>query len=466
MTKSGLPEVDSSAVRPEAELEALLASASRDSRLALRAFFISQRDELERRYRLHLMSDPDISAVVIGDTATEQTIANFIHWVDSITDPELSRIEALVRRQEEVGEQLARIGYPAHAISSSMRKFKQMYIRHLAAENLPRPQMLDAALFAVALVDLSLELRQIGYQRCVASQARINEAYRLHSLGQNLAMERERQRGLLMEWGHKLFSSFHQQQGSDGLPYLWKSDFGLWINHKGRIVFEQETLLESVIDAVDRIDTQLVPALEQASLGDTNTVRKLSRRIEEELSAIKFGLNSLFEKHLEIENGRDPLTQLLTRRFMPAVLMREIKLQKEGGSQGFCVLLVDIDHFKSVNDQYGHESGDVALQQIAGMISTCVRPSDFVFRYGGEEMAVVLVDSALETARQLAERIRKSVEKAPVKLPQGLQLPLTVSVGIAAFTGELDYEAIVRRADRAMYQAKSSGRNQVVTAAA
>jgi len=450
-------------LRPVDELTTLLAATPREQRVLLHAIVLDNREQAERCYRNHLTGDPDILALATDDSRADEMAAGFMNWILNITDPDLIDIDGLARQQQQSGEMLARIGFPPHAISSSLRKTKLWFIEHLAHQQLSRERLVSAVRYIVSLIDLSLELRQTGYQHGLSAQSRVDEAYRIYSLGQNLAMERERQRALLMEWGHRLLSSFYRNGTRGGLPRLWKSDFGLWVNHKGLLLFDRDELQKSVICIIDRVDSELVPTLEQASPADAATISTLAQRIEEELGAIKFGLNSLFEKHLEIENGRDPLTQLLNRRFMPSVLTREIQLQKNADVGSFCVLLVDVDHFKQVNDQHGHGGGDLALQQVTRVIAGSVNPCDFVFRYGGEEIALVLVDCGLTAGMQVGERIRRNIEQLAVKLSQGQQLHLTVSIGVAEFAGELDYEALIQRADSALYQAKTRGRNQVVS---
>ena len=450
-------------LRPVDELTTLLAATPQEYRTVLHAIVTENREQLEQRYRKHLAGDPDILALTAEKGRADEIVKGFMSWITSITDPALIDVNVLAQQLELAGEMLARIGFPPHAISSSLRKTKLWFIEHLSLQNLSREQLIGIVRYIISLVDLSLELRQTGYQRGVSAQSRVDEAYRIYSLGQNLAMERERQRALLMEWGHRLLLSFYQKATQGGLPRLWKSEFGLWVNHKGLMLFDREELQRLVINVIDLIDSDLVPDLEQAAPTDAATISDLAQRIEERLGEIKFGLNSLFEKHLEIENGRDPLTQLLNRRFMPSVLAREIHLQKNADVNGFCVLLVDIDHFKQVNDQHGHNAGDLALQQVTRIISASVNPCDFVFRYGGEEIAVVLVDCGLAAGMQVSERIRNNIGQSVINLSQGQQLRLTASIGVVAFAGELDYEDLIRRADLALYQAKQNGRNQVVS---
>ncbi|MFN3400251.1 MAG: GGDEF domain-containing protein, partial [Ferrovibrio sp.] len=130
------------------------------------------------------------------------------------------------------------------------------------------------------------------------------------------------------------------------------------------------------------------------------------------------------------------------------------------------LLLLDIDHFKLVNDQYGHAAGDTALRQFAAAVRRCLRREDVFGRLGGEEFCALLPSTAVEGAAQLAERIRQSVANLAVEAG-GNRLSLKVSIGVASL-GEHggSWDELVNQADRAMYAAKRAGRNRVVTAGA
>ena len=119
-------------------------------------------------------------------------------------------------------------------------------------------------------------------------------------------------------------------------------------------------------------------------------------------------------------------------------------------------MMVDVDHFKAYNDQYGHLAGDQALQAVAAAIKSQARAYDHVARYGGEEFAVILPDTQVADTRAVAERIRLAVQAL-----QGLHRPVTVSVGAAMAAAETDPADLVHRADQALYQAKQAGRNRV-----
>jgi diguanylate cyclase (GGDEF)-like protein len=124
--------------------------------------------------------------------------------------------------------------------------------------------------------------------------------------------------------------------------------------------------------------------------------------------------------------------------------------------------MLDIDHFKNVNDHYGHQAGDEVLITVADLIQLNVRPVDVVCRYGGEELAVILPETDEEGARTVAERIRGTVEDSVTTTPQGDTVHVTVSIGLAVFPRDGDTAAsLIHAADQALYAAKQEGRNLV-----
>ena len=163
----------------------------------------------------------------------------------------------------------------------------------------------------------------------------------------------------------------------------------------------------------------------------------------------------------------DQLTGLHNRRYMSRHLDTLIGSSERSGKP-IAFLIMDIDHFKSVNDIHGHDMGDEVLQEFAHRISANVRGIDLACRYGGEEFVVVMPDTDMEFACSVAERLRRSVETTPFAITRPLHaLNVTVSIGIASSDGPNDSaDALLRRADQALYRAKRDGRNRVVSAAA
>jgi diguanylate cyclase (GGDEF)-like protein len=158
----------------------------------------------------------------------------------------------------------------------------------------------------------------------------------------------------------------------------------------------------------------------------------------------------------------DPLTRIMNRAGITAELARRCAEFQRYGTV-FAVLLVDVDHFKAVNDRIGHLGGDHVLRRVAEIMRSALREVDSVGRYGGEEFVVVLPGTVLESAVSTAERIRLAIEQVPVRYEREL-LKVTVSIGVtAAIPGSpASVEQLFEAADRAMYEAKHAGRNRVM----
>jgi two-component system cell cycle response regulator len=163
----------------------------------------------------------------------------------------------------------------------------------------------------------------------------------------------------------------------------------------------------------------------------------------------------------------DQLTGLHNRRYMSGQLEALMRRAAQGG-EPVSVLVIDIDHFKKVNDSFGHDVGDEVLSEFAVRLASNVRAIDLPVRHGGEEFVVVMPDTDLEDARRIAERIRLHVAGAPFRVMGGEELlAVTISIGVACSSGPDDTsQALVKRADEAVYEAKSRGRNRVIARAA
>lgn len=282
----------------------------------------------------------------------------------------------------------------------------------------------------------------------------------MFSLGQNMMAERERQRAALLEWSQSMLMYLLSHNDTEA-PTMKHSEFGLWLQHKASIIFHDAPELERIRVCVDKLEQGLLPSLSKVR-GQQGDPRVVMRQIEEDINEIKFLLIGMFDRFIEVESGRDSLTRLLNRRYLPTILMREVVLSRRSGTP-FSLLLLDIDHFKNVNDTHGHDAGDLVLQQVSDVVAANVRVGDFVFRYGGEELLVVLVEISAEQAYGVAESIREKIAQEPVKLGEQADR-VTVSIGVAEYDGHPDYERVIKRADDALYTAKQAGRNRCVLA--
>ncbi|QGG48487.1 diguanylate cyclase [Heliorestis convoluta] len=158
---------------------------------------------------------------------------------------------------------------------------------------------------------------------------------------------------------------------------------------------------------------------------------------------------------------RDFLTGLYNRQYLDQKMAEELARVKRYGHT-FSVLLTDVDFFKQINDRHGHLVGDKILIHLAGRLQLKVRSTDTVCRFGGEEFCIIAPETDSHGAFELAEKLRKTIEKEPVIVSEDFKIPITASFGIAEYEGpEETTKSLLERADRALYNAKKKGRNRV-----
>ena len=162
----------------------------------------------------------------------------------------------------------------------------------------------------------------------------------------------------------------------------------------------------------------------------------------------------------------DTLTLLFNRRYFDQVLKRETD-RRNRYKLPLSVVMIDIDHFKHINDTHGHEAGDNAIKQVATILSDCARTADLTARYGGEEFIVILPQTDPDNAIVFAERVREAIADAEFELVDNITTRLTISLGIAGVTASdrtIDVQFLTSSADKALYEAKNNGRNRYVCA--
>ena len=155
----------------------------------------------------------------------------------------------------------------------------------------------------------------------------------------------------------------------------------------------------------------------------------------------------------------DQLTGLYNRHYFNRVYEREFSIAGRN-KRRFGILICDIDHFKRINDQYGHPTGDLVLKEVASALKRCSRESDLTARFGGEEFVILTIDETIESCRQFAERVRSCIEDLVILR----DIRITISIGLAVYSEGTTLNELIKKADTAMYTAKSNGRNQVSSA--
>jgi diguanylate cyclase (GGDEF)-like protein/PAS domain S-box-containing protein len=169
---------------------------------------------------------------------------------------------------------------------------------------------------------------------------------------------------------------------------------------------------------------------------------------------------AVYEQKLVELNMIDGLTGIYNRGFMDTKLNEEY-IRHKRYSRPFSIIMFDIDHFKKVNDQYGHQCGDFILKSVSSRISVAIRNIDFLFRYGGEEFCCVLPETNLEGAELVAERFRKAIMDMENNF-NGAVIKITISIGVADLRIDTESpDALIQQADEALYRAKRGGRNKI-----
>jgi diguanylate cyclase (GGDEF)-like protein/PAS domain S-box-containing protein len=229
--------------------------------------------------------------------------------------------------------------------------------------------------------------------------------------------------------------------------FLHKNGLVFWGSVSAKAIRGPDSRLENVIYVIT--DISPIKSTEEELI-------KANQLLVSQLEEIAILRDRLREQAI-----RDPLTNLYNRRFMEETLSLEIHRARRSNSK-VCLIMMDIDHFKSVNDQFGHKAGDYVLESLGTMLLSQTRKSDVACRYGGEEFLIVLPGSSIQDAVRRAEQFRSNFEAIQIS-GKGIVTNATMSIGIACFPdhGE-DSEQVLNRADEALYQAKAAGRNCVV----
>ncbi len=169
------------------------------------------------------------------------------------------------------------------------------------------------------------------------------------------------------------------------------------------------------------------------------------------------------QKELKLLASTDPMTNLYNRRYFSKVSEHILDLAKRDKTS-LCVIMLDIDKFKNINDTYGHKVGDEVIIDLANRLNDKTRNSDIVCRFGGEEFVILLPDTTINGAFIIAEKIREEVENYEIDLEYGRYLKYTISIGVSEVIHDEDVniEATIHRADEALYKAKNSGRNKTI----
>lgn len=409
-----------------------------------------------------MLSDPEMLRYLDHEIVNRRLHASMVRWLNLLFDPASAIPEAL-EMQRRTGEVHARIGIPHAAVARGARELKRAIGQLLLADPATAGHAAQAIQYVYELIDLAIDCMGESAASNTTRLLRSDESYRMFFLTQDLRAERERQKSQLLEWAHQMlvrnYWDFARDDADAGTPQGQVSQFKLWVEHKASMMFEGVPELDLLRGCIAHTETGLLPRLQAAS-ADHAQAKSIVAELHASVDHMKQLLGAMFDRLSAMEDGRDSLTRLLNRRYLPSIARREIDLAQAHG-QGFALLAIDIDGFADLRQGLGSEATDTLVAQVAERLSESIRASDFAFRTGDSQFLVLIVEAGADATRAVAEALRERVASMPVRASGSVAPHVTVSIGAALFDGHPDYQRLLERAEAALHDARRSGRNHV-----
>ncbi|WP_323664098.1 diguanylate cyclase [Pectobacterium carotovorum] len=437
----------------------LIATTSQKSFNLLRTLADQKASDFADAFYTYMLKDQEASLFLSSQQVHDRLHGSMSKWIVDILTNTGDRLTDLINHQKKIGQIHARIGIPVDLVERGARRLKWHLYEDIAQVAEDKTLYFDAMRFASISMDIAIEVMSKTYSQSHDLAAKNEESYRLFSILENASMERERQNASLLNWENAFIFSVATGTPLSSIQDLSDSEFGLWFNHKGKSSFSNIQGIRTIASIMTETD-DYIRSHSTTALLTQQDYAPLLKTVRSKIYKINMLLGSLFDEVQKLESGKDTLTLLLNRRFLPTILRHEISLAMHSNTS-LSIAMIDIDHFKTVNDTYGHAAGDNILKRIAEILYESTRNSDYVFRYGGEEFMIVLIETPKVAAHTIIERLRKKIQDHPIHLQNGESVTMTISAGIAVYSGHPDYECLIKAADDALYQAKANGRNRI-----
>ncbi|AOR65947.1 diguanylate cyclase [Pectobacterium wasabiae] len=437
----------------------LITTTSQKSFNLLQTLAAQKASDFADKFYSYMLKDQEASLFLSSQQVHDRLHGSMSKWIVDILTNTGNHLTDLINYQRKIGQIHARIGIPVDLVERGARRLKWQLYEDIAQVADDKALCFDAMRYASISMDIAIEIMNKTYSQSHDLAAKNEESYRLFSILENASMERERQNASLLNWENAFIFSVATGTPLSSIQDLSDSEFGLWFNHKGKSSFSNIQGIRTIATIITETDDYIrnysnTPLLTQQDYAP------LLKAVRSKIYKINMLLGSLFDEVQKLESGKDTLTLLLNRRFLPTILRHEISLTMHSNTP-LSIAMIDIDHFKSVNDTYGHTAGDNILKRIAEILYENTRNSDYVFRYGGEEFMIVLIETPKVAAHTIIERLRKKIQDHTIHLQNGESVTMTISAGIAVYSGHPDYECLIKAADDALYQAKANGRNRI-----
>lgn len=312
-----------------------------------------QSEALAARFYDFIFQDPDIARHLTYDLVQERLSRSLAVWVNDILTSEKDQLQALAERQYHIGSIHARIGIPAEAVLRGARQLKAGLIEYVRDnDKIDHQTGLATIHYAVMAINMAIEMMCHAYTLSHYRATKNEEAFRLYSLMDNVPMEYGKQQVSLSGWENSAIFNIVSENKSDiNGTLLSESEFGLWFRHKCVRYFNKNAQMEEIADLITQVDNLIAGWKSSDSSAEYKNTQTLLQSIHIHCQKISSQLGVIFSSLSQMQNGKDTLTSLLNRRYLPVVLKHEVTLAMEH-ELPMTVAIVDIDHFKEINDNW------------------------------------------------------------------------------------------------------------------
>ncbi|MBF0573331.1 MAG: GGDEF domain-containing protein [Desulfamplus sp.] len=412
-----------------------------------------------------LMEIPQMASILKNAIVEKNLKESQKKWIHDFFKPHNRKdVNMLTERQKKIGKLHANININLNYFTYGISIMKSEIFSRIYKAELSRDELFQVFSVVDQLFDILVSIISEAYFSNEMVHETNELSLKMKGMSQNTAIECERLRSLLLDWVRNSLTFLYQTSQIDinTIPKLKESSFGLWVIYKADLLSHTMDISSELKNHIRQIDESFLTAAKYRIENNQTEFFEKIQNLNEAVSKASWYISTIVDQVIEMDSGMDSLTRLFNRRYIDTILRRQTEISMKQGLP-YSILMLDIDHFKLVNDTYGHDSGDAVLKQFSELLLLSVRTSDFIFRYGGEEFLIVLGSAEKKEALVVAEKIRRKCEEHTFKLPGNKNLYKTCSIGVASYSGHPDYNRLIKEADLALYAAKEKGRNRVIS---
>ncbi|MCG7949398.1 MAG: GGDEF domain-containing protein [Candidatus Thiodiazotropha taylori] len=436
---------------------------SESTRSEVQAIIDGHSEVIVNRFYQDLTANPTTAQFLTHEEIESRLKRSMVEWLKLTFDHQkiLDDRAAFESYQTNIGRVHSRASINLQLVNYARMMLKRSVVEVIRSNH---ADSIDLLCYATEMIDYAIDLFNDSYLHEVIETTRHQQALKIITSGHQLALDLERGKNELTVWmKDAIWNITHDSKSS--LTAVADLNIYHWLKHKGSFTFADQdlsALLLSHCESLLSTETSIIDEIEkEESAGRSAALNGLMESAMSKVDELCVGLAKAIDLILAAEERKDALTKTLSRRYLPAIAQREVLYARTKGAP-FSVMMIDIDDFKLVNDQYGHRVGDQVLEMVAESLLERVRPGDYVFRYGGEEFLIIVSETDKEVCQVLAEEMKSIISSMEMSVSDNASVSVTVSIGIAEYDFHPDFLRTLSKADRRVYLAKDRGKNRVI----